>query len=189
MYCSENQDCFYFTLLFIHPVKSGVGDQRNDRSSRLLRQKAAAVDVKEHCSAPPQSISNKKLCWKLQRGMQHWLSQLSPQGGGLSHKLIEHSHMIGEFHLEPSRYIKPYRNEEFTEVPLYFPKSPQITCLIVTLCPLLPHLCTSLLNVQRPAQAHPASISTMHCLLFCPFQSAPYISFCAFVHAWLWITQ
>lgn len=128
--------------------------------------------MKKHCSAPPQSISNKKLCWKLQRGMQDWLSQLSPQGGGLSHKLIEHSHMIGEFHLEPSRYIKPYRNEEFTEVPLYFPKSPQITCVIVTLCPLLRHLCTSLLNAQRPAQAHPASISTMHCLLFCPFQSA-----------------
>lgn len=76
------------------------------------------------------------------KGMRYWLWQLSPQGGGLSHKLIERSHMIGEFHLEPSRYIKPHRNEEFTEVPLYFPKSPQITCVFVRLCPLLPHLCT-----------------------------------------------
>lgn len=65
--------------------------------------------------------------------MQYWLWQLSPQGGGLSHKLIERSHMIGEFHLEPSRYIKPHRNEEYTEVPVHFPKSPQITCVIVTL--------------------------------------------------------
>lgn len=72
------------------------------------------------------------------KGMQCWLWQLSPQGGGLSHKLIERSHMIGEFHLEPSRYIKPHRNEEFTEVPLHFPKSPQITCVIVTPLPTAP---------------------------------------------------
>lgn len=65
--------------------------------------------------------------------MQLWLWQLPPQGGSLSLKLIERSHMIGEFHLEPSRYIKPHRNEEFAEVPLHFPKSPQITCVIVTL--------------------------------------------------------
>lgn len=31
------------------------------------------------------------------KGMQQWLWQLSPQGGGLSHKLIQRSHMIGSF--------------------------------------------------------------------------------------------
>jgi len=94
------------------------------------------------------------------RGMQQWLWQLSPQGGGLSHKLIERSHMIVEFHLEPSRYIKPHRNEEFRGVPFHFPKSPHITCMIVTLCPLLPHLCASCKS-QSLARAHPGSITTM----------------------------
>ncbi len=107
------------------------------------------------------------------KGMRYWLWQLSPQGDGLSHKLIERSHMIGEFHLEPSRYIKPHRNEEFTEVPLHFPKSPQITCVIVTLCPLLPHLCTSLLETPGKgfACAHPGSITTTYCLFFFPFKA------------------
>ncbi|KAK9523754.1 hypothetical protein VZT92_017655 [Zoarces viviparus] len=80
--------------------------------------------------------------------MQHRLWQLSPHGGGLSHKLIEHSHMIGEFHLEPSRYIKPHRNEEFTEVRLHFPKRLQITCVIVPLPTVSPpmHLPLKLLS-------------------------------------------
>lgn len=57
--------------------------------------------------------------------MQRWLRQLLPQGGGLSHKLIERSHMIREFHLEPSRYMKPHRNEEITEVPSTSPRVPK----------------------------------------------------------------
>lgn len=90
------------------------------------------------------------------KGMQHWLWQLSPQGGGLSHKLIEHSHLIRQFHLEPSRYIKPHWNEEFTEVPLHSPRSPQITCLIVRPCPLLVQRCTSLLDTPEQCFAHAA---------------------------------
>lgn len=113
---------------------------------------------------PLSQQATRSFCWKLQEGMQQRLWQLSPQGGGLSYKLIERSHMIAEFHLEPSRYIKLHRNEKFTEVPLHFPKSPHITCVIVTLSPLLPHLCTSCKS-QRLARAHPGSITTLHCLL------------------------
>lgn len=85
--------------------------------------------MKKHCSSSVNK-QQEAFRWKLQKGgMQHWLWQLSPQGGGLSHKLIERSHMIGEFHLEPSRYIKPHRNEEFTEVPPPLPQeSPNNLC-------------------------------------------------------------
>lgn len=136
--------------------------------------------MEKHCSTAPQSISKQQdALLGAAEEMQYWLWQLFPQGGGLSHKLIERSHMIGEFHLEPSRYIKPHRNEEFTEVPLHFPKSPQITCVIVTLCPLLPRLCTSPLKLPGKASLILVQLPRL-IVSFIPFQSMPYISCCPF---------
>lgn len=116
------------------------------------------------------------------KGMLHWLWQLSPQGGGLNHKLTERSHMIGEFHLEPSRYIKPHRNEEFTEVPIYSPRSPQITCMIVTLCPLPAHL-LSPHSLKLLGKALPILIRvTTTCRLLVTFTVAPFVCIVNKIH-------
>lgn len=119
-----------------------------------LEAKTTAADIQKHLQCGSSVNKQQEALLEAAKGMQHWLWQLSPQGGGPSHKLIECSHMIGEFHLEPSRYIKPHRNGEFTEVPLHFPKSPQITCVIVGLCPLLPQLFTSLLATPLHSFVH-----------------------------------